>query len=143
MKKIQSNQKSVAFIFCESPIIIDKRASWGENDNNLQKGPKGAFLKLNPENEVSHLVQPNKDRSAPVGWIPTNVTGRFDKAPIYVGNTIFTKGEVLKLETLDGKVTYEVKEDTMLCYNELNKKPNMKDVWPQTIAEIKKNYILD
>ena len=98
---------------------------------------------MSSETEVSHLVQPNEDASAPIGWVATDVPGRFDKAPIYIGDTIHTAGEVLELKTLDGDIKYEVKEDTVLCYNELNGEPNMKDVWPQPLAQIKKNYIFD
>lgn len=43
--RVLSKQRNVRFIFCEDPITIDKRSSWGENSDNLQHGPNGAFLK--------------------------------------------------------------------------------------------------
>lgn len=140
MRLISSIQKNILFILCLSPITIDKSAEWGEN--NLQLGPHGAFLKINEgeELEVSHLVQPNAEKSAPIGWIKTVTPNRFDKAPIWVEKESLSIGETVPIQTADGIINYEVTEETYLCYNDLNGEPNPADCWAQTAKNLKKNY---
>jgi hypothetical protein len=83
MKLVSSRQKNVTFIKCFDPLTIDKSKSWGPN--NFQAAPKGAFLKMKNDSTVSHLVQPNADFSAPIGWVYTGNGNLYDKAPIFVG----------------------------------------------------------
>lgn len=64
---VKSRQRDVKFLWCGSPITIDKRNEWGTNGDNLQIALNGAFLKLKSDTEISHLVQPNEDKTAPVG----------------------------------------------------------------------------
>lgn len=142
MRQIQSTQRNVQFVFCESPVTIDKRASWGDNPENLQKGPNGAFLKMSSGTEVSHLVQPNENGNAPVGWILGDGPGLFHKSPIWIEDEVLQAGTTKELSTLDGDIKYEVTESSVVCYNEVDGEANLDDAWVQTIAEIEKNYIL-
>ena len=143
MRKLQSKQRGVQFLFCKSPVTIDKRADWGDGADNLQKAPNGAFLKTSSPTEVSHLVKPNADKTAPIGWIPGSGPGLFDKLPIWVDDeNILQPGNVKKLKTADGEIEYTAKELSMVCYNDLNGAPNEADAWAQTVAAIKKNYDL-
>jgi hypothetical protein len=152
MKKYNSKQKNVPFIWCPDPITIDKRSSWGNTDDNLQVAPNGAFLKLmNNSNNcisiiptISHLVQPKEDKSAPVGWVPTLFfPGLFDKEPIWVEDIIVPAGDNYEFQTADGKMVYCLDEDAKVCYNCLeNGEPNYEDGWIQTVSEIEKNYEL-
>jgi len=140
MRKINSKQTLVKFVWCESPITIDK--SWG-----FQDAPNGAFLKLNSEcTVVSHLVQPNADKTAPVGWIPStdevivknDLKGFFDKAPIWVSEDVINNQEC-KLKTLDGPITYNITEPSVICCNGVDE-PDFEDCWVQTVKELEKNY---
>ncbi len=103
MKLIQSKQVNIPFVWCADPIVIDKRKSWGDSEENFQKGPNGAFLKMKNDKEISHLVQPNSDKTAPVGWIYTGRENLYDKLPIFVGGKV-NKGEWKCLNTLDGEM---------------------------------------
>jgi hypothetical protein len=143
MKKIDSNQRNVRFVFCPSPITIDKRSEWGNNDENFQKAPNGAFLKYSSDTEVSHLVQPNNDRTAPVGWIVGDEPGLFHKSPIWVDENILQPGTTKELSLLDGDFVYEVVEPSMVCYNDLDGQPNLNDGWVQKVSQISKNYALN
>ena len=151
MKKYNSKQKSVEFIWCPDPITIDKRSSWGNTDDNLQVASNGAFLKLitNSNNcisiqTISHLVQPKEDKSAPVGWVPTPFSpGFFDKEPIWIDDKIIPAFDVYEFATADGKMVYCLDEDAKVCYNCLeNGEPDYKDGWLQKVSEIEKNYEL-
>lgn len=140
---LKSKQQNIRFIFCPSPIIIDKRVSWGNNESNFQHGPNGAFLKMVDDNNVSHLVQPKVDLSAPIGWIPTDDPGRFDKSPIWIDDTLIDRSEVT-LNTKDGTIVYTVTEPSYRCYNMLDDgNPDLADSWIQTVRELDKNYITD
>lgn len=141
-KKIDSTQRNVRFVFCPSPVTIDKRGEWGDNAENMQKAPNGAFLKFSSATEVSHLVQPNEDKTAPVGWVVGDEPGMFHKAPIWVDEDVLQPGTTKELTTLDGDIEYDVTEPAMVCYNDLNGEPNTNDAWVQTVAQIKKNYVL-
>ncbi len=141
MKRVLSKQTNVQFIFCPSPITIDKRAAWGSSHENLQHGPNGAFLKMKSVTEVSHLVQPNEDKTAPVGWVKGSSPGLFSKSPIWVGEEL-QAGTVKVLNTFDGQIHYEVKKPSFVCFNEPNGKVDDTDVWVQTKEELEKNYIL-
>lgn len=141
MKKLNSKQKAVKFIYCANPITIDKRSSWGQDATNLQIAENGAFLKMKNNFEVSHLVQPNSKNDAPVGWIKTETESLFDKLPIYVSEEVVPANKVTKVETLDGIIEYCLNEDAVLCYNsDENGDVNLSDVWLQKISDLKENY---
>ena len=140
MKKLLSLQRDVRFIWCGDPITLDKRKSWGDNEDNYQLGQNGAFLKMKSDTEVNHLVQPNEDKSAPVGWIKGSGEGFFDKCPIYLIRRV-DAGETVALDTLDGKIVYEVKEPSAVVCNEKDGAPDLLDQWVQKMSDIEKNYI--
>lgn len=143
MRFILSRQKNVLFVFCASPITIDKRAAWGPDPRNLQNAPNGAFLKMSSPTEVSHLVQPNEDKTAPIGWVPGNGPGLFDKAPIWVDDTaVLQPGGTKLVEGRDGSMNYEIRELSVVCYNGDANGPDLTDGWVQTLANIRKNYEL-
>lgn len=139
MRKIESNQRNINFSFCPSPVTIDKSSEWGPG--NLQNFPDGVFLKHDDvTGEVTHGVQPNEDKSAPVGW--TSDENGFKKLPIWLGKELEV-GTVTGLETLDGPINYEVTEESYLCYNDNgNGEPNLGDSWAQTKVALDKNYVL-
>jgi hypothetical protein len=149
MKKYNSKQQNVPFIWCPDPITIDKRSSWGNTDDNLQVAPNGAFLKVYAElnnctttQVVSHLVQPKEDKSAPIGWVPVQF-GLFSKEPIWIDNNIIPSGKTYEFRTADGKMVYCLDEDAKVCYNCLeNGEPDYEDGWLQKVSEIEKNYEL-
>lgn len=136
--RLLSKQRGVAFVFCPDPITIDKRFAWGENSDNLQHGPNGAFLKMKTPTVVSHLVQPNADRSAPVGWMRSG-DGLYDKLPIHVLRRV-DAGEVVELTTLDGPIKYEIKEPSAVVCNDIDGQPNHADSWVQKWSDVEKNY---
>jgi len=142
MRRVCSKQRNVRFFWCASPITIDKRADWGPE--SFQKAPNGAFLKTCSETEISHLVQPNKDASAPMGWVPGSGPGLFDKAPIWIDqDNLLQPGNELTLQTLDGVIQYVASEVSIICYNDDGTgRPNETDVWSQPLAQVKKNYEL-
>ena len=148
MKKAISNQKSIRFVWCPKPVAIT--ASWG-----LQEAPDGAFLKLQDDFvTVSHLVQPNADKTAPVGWVsminPENgekIPGFFDKNDIWVvtgedNNLLVLNNQEFKLRTLDGDMTYNITEPTVIVCNDNNGEPNMDDAWVIKLSDFEKNYTI-
>lgn len=141
VRLIKSNQIA-SFLPCKCPITIDKRKDWGDNENNFQRAPSGAFLKVG-NNEITHLVQPNEDFTAPIGWrryhIP--VGDAYEKLPIWVSTKAYVKGDVVTLDTADGLIVYDVKEESYICYNDLNGEHNPADAWVQTRKELEKNYL--
>jgi hypothetical protein len=143
MKKVVSTQRDVSFVFCPSPVTIDKRAEWGNSADNQQQGLNGAFLKMKDAYTVSHLVQPNDEKTAPVGWIEGKERGLYDKAPIWIDENILEVGETKAVVGFDGPITYSIKEPSMTCYNDVGGKPNLNDGWVQTLANLKKNYVLE
>jgi len=140
MRLILSKQNDIPFVFCASPITIDKRADWGNNLDNLQTAANGAFLKLSSPTEVSHLVQPNEDKSAPIGWVRGSSPGLFSKSPIWVEEEVLQPGETKKMKTMDGNLNFEVKEPSVVCYNGDETGPDLNDGWVQTVRELRKNY---
>lgn len=140
MRLITSKQTGVRFAKCNSPVIIDKSASWGAG--NRQEAPNGAFLKMDDAGlTVSHLVQPNDDWSAPIGWVPTDKAGIFDKAPIWVTDEVLDVGAKVAVNTADGPMNYDVAEPSMVCFNSgADGQPNSDDGWVQTLVNLKKNY---
>ncbi len=140
MRLVQSKQKNVVFVFCSFPVTIDKRGDWGPDPSNLQIGPNGAFLKMNSPTVVSHLVQPNQEKTAPVGWVQGESAGLFNKAPIWVTDEVLQTGTTKQMKTLDGDLNYEVKEPSMVCYNGDQNGPNLNDGWVQTMNNLQKNY---
>ncbi|MBI4158131.1 MAG: hypothetical protein HY505_00705 [Candidatus Yanofskybacteria bacterium] len=103
------------------------RAQWRVSENELAT-------------EVSHLVQSNEDKTAPIGWVPGNGPGLFDKAPIWIEDTVLQPGETKSMKTMDGDLNYEVKEPATVCYNGDASGPDLTDGWVQTLANLRKNY---
>lgn len=148
MRFITSKQVNIPFIFCPHPITIDKRARWGNSEENIQKAPNGAFLKMKDSKTVSHLVQPNSDKTAPVGWVYSGQDNFYDKLPIFVGEKL-NKGETKRVKTLDGEIDYEAEEDSWVVYNVKNitnpggygsYEPDLDDCWVQKESDLIKNY---
>ena len=144
MRKVCSTQRNARFFWCASPITIDKRGDWGNRADCFQKAPNGAFLKTCSETEISHLVQPNKDASAPIGWVPGSEPGLFDKAPIWIDeDKLLQPGDEIILDTLDGTINYIAYEVSIVCYNDDGTgRPNKADVWAQPVAQVQQNYEL-
>jgi hypothetical protein len=149
MKFIESKQKFQKFSWCPHPVTIDKSADWGPG--NKQEFPEGVFLKHQDACDVTHGVQPNTDKTAPVGWVKSDLTtamyigstyGLFDKCPIWV------EDETLKADTtvntLDGVIDYKYDPlvPSVICYNGDASGPNMADAWVQTVKNVEKNYVL-
>lgn len=141
MRRVTSKQVGVPFVWCADPVTIDKRAAWGDTADNMQVGPNGAFLKMKSNTEISHLVQPNTDKTAPVGWVPGSTPGLFDKSPIYLGEQV-NPGSSITIKTLDGEMTYTPTELSVVCANEKNGEPDLNDQWLQTVANVEKNYVV-
>ncbi len=142
MRKVSSNQKDVPFAWCPSPVTIDKRGEWGASAENLQHGPGGAFLKFASPTSISHLVQPNADKTAPVGWIVGSGPGLFSKSDIWITCDELQPGARVGMQTADGPISYDVKVPSMVCYNDKDGAPNLDDGWVQTMKDLKKNYVL-
>ena len=136
MRKIESKQKNIVFIYCKDPVTIDKSSSWG--DGNIQNFPKGVFLKLNVHSEVTHGVQPNEENTAPEGWLKGTRGIGYNKKPIWIGEKLFP-GEIKIINTLDGQIEYNIGEDSYICYNGEDS-PNIQDSWIQSVRELEKNY---
>jgi hypothetical protein len=137
--KVLSKQQDVQFIWCPNPVTIDKSSEWGSG--NFQNAPNGAFLKMKSPTEVSHLVQPNEDKTAPIGWVATNKPGYFDKCPIFIIENL-SIGRCVPVNTLDGDIIYDVKVPSCLVCNLVNGQPNYEDCWIQSEEDILKNYIV-
>ena len=133
MRKTKSRQKKVKFSFCESPVIIDKSSSWGEG--NLQNFPDGVFFKHDDKNcgVVTHGVQPNADKTAPIGW-EINAKGTFDKLSIWVDKKVITEGTVT-MQTKDGEINYEIKKPSCKVYNG-EFAPYLTDGWIMSVSEL-------
>jgi hypothetical protein len=143
MKKAKARepQLGVPFVKCKHPVTID-RSDWGPG--NFQNGPNGAFLKLNADFSVSHLVQPNADKTAPKGWERTETlqggVPLFDKQDIWVDPRII-ENETVHVLTLDGPMTYQVTHPSVLVYNmDENGEVDHSDSWIMTIENFQKNY---
>ncbi len=142
MKKAISNQKSIRFVWCPKPVAIT--ASWG-----LQEAPDGAFLKLQDDFvTVSHLVQPNADKTAPIGWEPIYnpengelIPGFFDKKDIWVADVVL-ENQQFNLKTADGPMSYDITEPSYIVCNDKNGEPDLEDSWVMTVATFSKNYVL-
>jgi hypothetical protein len=142
--KVLSRQCNVKFLWCGSPVTIDKRADWGAGAENLQVAPRGAFLKVSGDGvSVTHLVQPNDDLSAPVGWVPSICPGTFDKAPIFVVERVGVERGSVSVVGLDGPMNYEIKEPSVVVCNLVGDVPNLNDCWVQTVANLEKNYFVE
>lgn len=143
MIKVLSKQVNVPFVYCPSPIVIDKRDDWGPSEDNYQRAPKGAYLKMSDDITVSHLVQPNEDNSAPIGWEVTPYPGLFTKSPIFITEEVLDAGITVHISTLDGPIQYEVKEPSMICFNQTKVGDiNYADSWVQSMKNLEKNYFL-
>lgn len=149
MQRVVSKQTDVLFVYCPDPITIDKRADWKDwGLDNLQSAPNGAFLKIIPTPcsssgamVVSHLVQSNADKTAPIGWIPGSGPGLFSKAPIYIGDLVHV-GTTVNIHTLDGPMSFTPTELSAVCANEKDGKPDLNDMWVNTLTNIIKHYVI-
>lgn len=136
---VASTQKDVQFTFCESPMTIDKSDEWGPG--NLQLFPKGAFLKHFAKGLISHGVQPNENKTAPVGWVRGNL-GLFDKSPIWILEALEV-GKTHRISTLDGIIDYEAKEPAYLVCQDFDGDPDYSDSWAMAKKELEKSYLID
>lgn len=134
-----SKQKNVRFAYCDNPIILDKSKDWGPG--NKQVANHGCFLKLDDKAAVvSHLVQPNKDKSAPIGWTRTNKPGYFDKNDICVLREL-SSGEKVMLNTKDGKINYVANGPSyIVCNTDSRGYPDTSDPWVISKPELEKSY---
>ena len=82
-----------------------------------------------------------KTKTAPVGWVPGEGPGLFDKKPIYLGEEV-KEGETVTIETLDGEISYTVTAPSVVCANEKDGKPDLSDRWVRKWADVEKNYIV-
>lgn len=147
---IESKQKFQKFSWCPHPVTIDKSKDWGPG--NMTEFPDGVFLKHDGSTgDVTHGVQPNADKTAPVGWIKSNLTAAlmvpstyqyFDKSPIWIEDETLKEDTVVK--TLDGVIEYKYDPlvASVICYNGCANGPYMEDAWVQTVKNIEKNYVL-
>lgn len=145
MRKVESKQRQVIFSYCPHPVTVDKSAEWGEG--NLQHFPNGVFLKHGDDNIITHGVQPKEDASAPIGWVrsfETHSQDEFDKAPIFVNDAFeLTIGETYGMLTKDGRVEYDVTEESRVVYNmRPDGEPDLTDGWVVTVRELEKSYEL-
>lgn len=140
MRFVNSKQKNVAFVRVNDPITIDKRNAWGDDPTNMQLGPNGAYLKMKNPTLVSHLVQPNADNTAPIGWVPGDGPGLFSKESIWVEDEVLSAGTTKFVQTLDGPINYTIKAPSVVVYNGNSAGPNFNDSWIQTVAALVENY---
>lgn len=135
-KIIESKQKNITFIKCDHPFTIDRSKDWGEG--NLRQFPEGGWLRVD-NGKVSRGVQSNEENTAPVGWIK-NENGTFDKENIYVIQELELGDH--EIDTMDGRMKYEVKEKSYLVCNLENNKPNLRDAWIMKEKDLVNNYIV-
>jgi hypothetical protein len=90
--------------------------------------------------QVSHLVQPNADKSAPVGWVQGDGPGLYHKSPIWVTDEVVPANTDVKVKTLDGELNYKYESPSMITYNGDENGPNLNDGWLTTIKDLEKNY---
>ena len=147
----KSKQAPTEFFWCPDPVTIDKSGSWGAG--NFQQAPNGAFLKWDEKKgRISHLVQPNADKTAPIGWkkSPDGDPFLFVKSDIAVIQKftpprcgVSVVGELsLKVHTRDGVIEYEVREPSYLVCNLNGDDVDLTDCWVIAEAEFDKNYTL-
>jgi hypothetical protein len=60
--------------------------------------------------------------------------------PIWVSSEPLEIGTSVPIQTADGTINYEVKEETYLCANDLNGEANPNDTWAQTRVNLDRNY---
>lgn len=142
--KVNSRQTEVVFSWCPHPVTIDKSEDWGKG--SMQHFPNGVFLKHDTHGNVTHGVQPNEDKTAPVGWVPSHTCidipcakTCYDKSPIWASVAIAESGKI-RLDTIDGFVEYEIKEPSCVVAQDDNGKPSETDRWVMTIRELQKSY---
>lgn len=106
-------------------MTLDKSSSWGPE--NVQHFPNGCFLQVNDRGEVTHGVQANPGKNAPVGW--HHVGGEFfEKDLVWAEHR--TESTV-RLTTLDGPMVYQNPEaDGYVLYNTTpTGDPDLRDPW--------------
>jgi hypothetical protein len=137
MFKAISRKGRVRHIFCPHPMTLDKSSSWGPG--NVQHFPNGCYLQLNERGEVTHGVQPNAARTAPIGW--HHVEGEFyEKDLVWAEHR--TESSV-KLMTLDGPMTYDNHESNgFVLYNATPEgDPDYDDPWFMSAKKFHRVYV--
>lgn len=140
-KILKSKQEKVLFIKNKYPFVIDKSKDWGPD--SLQNFPNGGWLKLNDKNEVLHGVQDIGDWSSLIGWEPDDNEnyGYFKKSPIFLIKQLSLGKH--KIQTLDGIINYEVKENSYLVCNMIKGLKDLNDIYIITKSELLKNYYIN
>jgi hypothetical protein len=139
MKLVKSKQRGVKFVWCPMSVTVDMRHLWGDSETNIQIAKEGGFLRMDG-NTVQWLVQPNSDKTAPVGWRKSEREGEYDKNPIWISPEALEVGGTKKMKTLDGEIEYQVKEPSLVVYNDKGGQPNLEDGWVQPLKDVVKNY---
>jgi hypothetical protein len=131
----KSTKPPTMHIFAADPVTIDKSAEWGEG--NLQNFPDGVFLQI-PHDTVTHGVQPNNDKTAPIGWHHT-------------GNSLYGKNDIIAEITTDTVVTLITRDGDMIydnpdkngwiCYNIVDGMRDHTDPWFVTNEKFQQLYI--
>ena len=85
------------------------------------------FLKRNSKGIVTHGVQPNKESTAPIGWV-LQPNGLYSKKPIWYLETL-ELGTVKGISTTDGFMNYEIKNPSVLVAQDKNNQPDLSDTW--------------
>lgn len=130
--------------WCGDPICIDKSGDWGVG--NTQTHPNGAWVQINKDGEVSHLVaDASQDvdgglTTSPVGW--TRVLGSYNA---FVKNHIWAvqiPDRKVHLSTLDGDMIYDnPNSDGWVLYNtNAIGEPDFSDPWFMTYKEFTETY---
>lgn len=147
LKKLHSTQLSVRFSWLDAPTTIDMSEKWGKN--SVQIFNDGVFLKHDEEGRVTHGVQPNKDRTSPIGWEKCNSDGNFyRKLPVWVDLDNLIDPKIIKkpyarIKTLDGDMDYKLDEIFVKVYQDNNGQPNLKDIWLIPLRELKSLYYVE
>jgi hypothetical protein len=139
-----SVQVPTKFFWCPDPVTIDKSSSWGPG--NFQTASDGAFLKWDDKKgRISHLVQPNAEKTAPIGWVPTSDPTIFLKSPIGVITRVEPPSDNLDILTKDGPISYVVTEPVYVVCNlwASDNSFDPTDCWVMKVSEFDKNYSMN
>lgn len=147
MKQYKSKEGTRKFGWLGFPCSF---TTWGSK----WEFPNGAFIShvgsnaINDTPEFSHGVQPNADKTAPVGWKPTEFPGTFEKMDIWsdgviVDPEIVSVITVCCLDAPNGTKNYEVEEPSIITFNSNNDgSPNFADGWLQSLKGFESKYEL-
>jgi hypothetical protein len=117
--------------------VYAKHPNWGLNAK--QKFKEGCFMKVYNTGIVSVGVQPNKDKTSPVGYTKLK-NGKFIKNNIIIVKYLKANQRIL-LKTLDGWIFYNITEPSVIvAQTDENNCANLNDVWKKTISSLKKDY---